>query len=259
MNRCLLGLICLLMGTAAYGEMTATEVHKIFQENSRKNEEIRAELKQLGLTTDTLIDAWDTAEQLQARPQGKLTDLERNELEAARKILDENEAKDSYKQGGFMKAQGKIREKIAALKDIQKQTEEAIVWAKAHPEDLKKINTSKPASKEALDDLQDSVQDNQISALETSNQLNRIEAKYDKQKIGAYFADKLAQFMNSDSFCRAKNHCSNRKAESPVDPEILYSEIFPDLQNHLKRKGGRETYDKVHNRSKGSNSSGQNR
>lgn len=248
--------------TPCMAELDAREVNRIYLSNKQKNDAIMNDLRAVGITTQPMIDAWEIVDNLSGRPPSEISTADKKKWLEAKRLLADYTAKAPRDSQSLVAQQQAVRNDINQLKTIKKETGEALAWAKNHPEEIKRFAANNPANAqtgdksgnsslpEQLNELQNNVRDTQIEALETSAELDKIESKYDRQELGAYFADKLAQFMNSDSFCRAKNHCANPKTEDPVDPSFLYKEIFPDITDNLKRKGARQTYDKVHGRTK---------
>lgn len=232
--------------------MTGEEAYNIAQGLGKKVQASHDHIQQLGLKGDSMIKAWQDLRELSGKSKASLDTGERARLTSAEKVL-----KPFFKENGkngnnFFTLQKEIDQEIAQLDQYRREAKEARAYMESHPEEMKKYSNSEQL-KERVQDNRDDIADAKMEALETSADLDRIESEYAQKEVSAYLADKLAQFMNSDSFCRAKNHCANPNTENPVDPALLYEEIFPEMKDTWKRKGDRETYNKVHYKSQPKN------
>jgi hypothetical protein len=206
-----------------------------------QHKKVGVELAKLGLRTELQISAWEKADEIvtKHRDGSKLSADEQQAFSSAQKVLDQTPE--------FLRtSKPEVRKHVKALK----ANREAITTLYNRLQSSEGNPSRTPAAQQQLEknsqDLRISTIEAELMAQEISVDLELIEAKYDNHEFSAYVADKLAQFMNSDSFCRAKNHCTDRDKRNPVDPAILYDELFPNLKNEWKRKNADEVYDKVH-------------
>ncbi len=237
-----------LMLSPLKAAMTPEEANEIAKGLPSKIAKSGNQLKKLGIKTDAMLDAWKVRRALGSKKYDSLTSNEKTRLTKANKtLIPFFDANGNKNDSSFLELQEAIDQEVTLLDKYRDDLNTVDTYIDGHPEEMRKFPNSEklPA---LIDDAYNDITNTKIDAVQTTSTLNHIEAEFDKKQIAAYLADKIAQFMNSNSFCRAKNHCANRDSENPVDPDLLYEEVFPDISNELRRIGGQETYDKVHKR-----------
>lgn len=218
------------------------QAQQIVQKTEKELSAISERLDRYGLKTNVLLQAWADYERLSPN-RDSLSPADKKTLQTAESNISPIVQSLTIKDGDWIKIRDQINKDIERLSQLSQEVQEAQEYLKGQNKEISPKDAPLAGN---LAESRENIQEQQIEALETSAELDKIEAKYDKARLSAYFASKLAQFMNSNSFCKAKNHCSNRDTENPVDPDILYQELFPEMPANWRRAGAQETYDKVH-------------
>lgn len=229
--------------------LTQDEAYNILKGADKRIEESKTALAKLDIKSDTMIRAWKTRKRLSEKPYRDLNSQDRKALDNANAELKQfDDATDQKKldPDKIRALETQVDQEIEKSEKLSTEIKSAMDYAKEHKTEIS-------AKHPDIDGLVADGSDNRIDALQNGqtglkikNTIDEVEAEVEKTQMAAYMADKMAQFMNSDSFCRAKNHCANPKTVDPVDPQFLYQEIFRDVPEQWQRKDAQATYDKVH-------------
>lgn len=154
-----------------------------------------------------------------------------------KKILDDAKSKHSTSKKTLDPKISKLKKELDGI-NIQISSNEKNISAKMKNSNLQITNLRNQLKSLALN-TEFYKLENQFDNIDDT--LDEMELIYDKSLIGAYFQDKIGQLLNSQSICKSRKRCLEKKPVK-IPAEYIRNELFPETKSRSSY------YDKVNSR-----------